>query len=147
MPRPESGKKIIRYLLIELAYTLFNVFYFRFAEQTYSVSTSYETELFSIFLLGAVFLIWFLGPMLNRWFMLVYGEIFNAYLIAQTCYRKAFQSYFRFNTVADLLSEVWGARDSAAEFVSGQDIAFLVIYLAVTILFIVLYFLFERKVF
>ncbi len=143
----KSMKKAIVYLLIEIAYTLFNVFYFRFVERTYSVSTSYETELFSIYLLGAVFLIWFLGPMLNRWFMLVYGEVFNAYLIAQTCYRKAFQSYFRFNTVADLLSEVWGARDSAAEFVSSRDIAFLTIYLAVTILFIVLYFLFERKVF
>lgn len=147
MPGPEFRKKIIRYLLIEIAYTLFNVLYFRFVEQTYSVSTSYETELFSIYLLGAVFLIWFLGPMLNRWFMLVYGEVFNAYLIAQTCYRKAFQSYFRFNTVADLLSEVWGARDSAAEFVSSRDIAFLGIYLAVTILFIAFYFLFERKVF
>lgn len=59
-------KKAIVYLLIEIAYTLFNVFYFRFVEQTYSVSTSYETELFSIYLLGAVFLIWFLGPMLNQ---------------------------------------------------------------------------------
>ena len=143
----KSGKRAIRYLLIELAYTFFNIFYFRFVKQTYSVSTAYEAELFSIYLLIAIFLIWFLGPMLNRWFMLLYGEIFNAYLIAQTCYRKAFQSYFRFNTVADLLSEVWGARDSAAEFVSRQDIAVLVIYPAVTILFIVLYFLFERKVF
>ena len=53
----KSGKRAIRYLLIELAYTFFNVFYFRFVKQTYSVSTAYEAELFSIYLLIAIFLI------------------------------------------------------------------------------------------
>ncbi len=139
--------RIIVYILIETLYFLCNFIYFLFIRNHYSVSTAYSSYYFGIFILGALLIILFFGASVNRYVMLIYGELFIAYLVSQSCYNRAFHSYYRFNTVQDLFGEVWGVKDSAAEFLQGGDIAAIVLYIVLTIVFIFLFFRFQKKAF
>ncbi len=131
-------------VLLQILYSLVLACFFVYVEKTYGTSLPFEKPLFLMFLCGAGCIVWTLGPALAPWIMFVYGGIFTAYLVAQSCYLKAFHSYFRLNTVRDLASEVLGARDSAAEFVTAQDKAVLIGWAVIQIVFIILYFREEK---
>ena len=137
-------KRRRRLMVIELIYTVVLLVFWLILMHYYAPLTTYSIPLFAAFFAGALFLIWFLGPAFSRWLLLVYGGIFTAYVVSQTCYFRAFKSYYRWNTVKDLASEVTKAADSAAAFVQKQDLVFLIGFLAIQIVFIVLFFRFEK---
>ena len=149
LPKNKETQRKIRcvalYLGIELLYVLFLLVYLSHVETNFSFSTPYETELFGAVVLVAL-MIWgvgggFLGKLLNFFFC----GIYSLYLITQNIYQRAFHQFYRFNTVKDLLGEAIGAKDSAMEFVKGSDTFPLIILLLATILFCVLYFVWQRK--
>ncbi len=140
--------KILRYFVIELAFTAFIIWHLSHVKNLLSpVNTPYETDLFAVIVFGAIILIWFIGPMLNRFALLVYNGFFTLYLISQNIYIKAFHQYYRFNTAVDLLKEVWGERSSAYEFITLQDLWPLIILAIGCICFFVLYLVLQRKCF
>ncbi|MCR5228530.1 MAG: LTA synthase family protein [Solobacterium sp.] len=145
--RMRRSARIILYVLIELLYFICNFVYFLFIRNQYSVTTVYSAHFFTAFILGALLIILLFGASVNRYVMLVYGEIFIIYLVTQSCYNRAFHSYYRFFTVQDLLGEVWGVKDSAAEFLRAGDIAAMALFAVMTIIFIILFFTFQKKAF
>ena len=70
--------RTVRYFLIELLYTGIMLYFFNYMQMTYSVDTVFDHSLFMIICLGLIALIWFIGPMLNRYFVLVYGAVYLA---------------------------------------------------------------------
>ena len=138
-------RSIAVYLIIELAYVLFLLVYLNRIETLYSFSTAYESELYGIVVLIALFLWGVFGGVLGKILNFLFCGIYSLYLITQTIYNRAFHQYYRFNTVKDLLGEAIGAKDSAMEFVKTSDVMPLVLLLAVTVLFVVLYFVIQRK--
>lgn len=140
-------KRRTRLITIELIYTIVLLAFWIILMHYYAPVTPYSIPLFTAFFAGALLLIWFLGPAFSRWGMLVYGGIFTAYVVSQSCYFRAFKSYYRWNTVKDLASEVTGAADSATAFIQKQDLVFLAGFLIIQIVFIVLFFVFERGIY
>ena len=138
-------RSIAVYLIIELAYVLFLLVYLNRIETLYSFSTAYESELYGIVVLIALFLWGVFGGVLGKILNFLFCGIYSLYLITQTIYNRAFHQYYRFNTVKDLLGEAIGAKDSAMEFVKTSDVMPLVLLLVVTVLFVVLYFVIQRK--
>ena len=108
--------RAIRYFLIELLYTGIMLYFFNYMQMTYSVDTIFDHSLFMILCLGLIVLIWFIGPMLNRYFVLIYSAIYSLYLVSQDIYKRAFHQYYRFSTVQDLLKEALGVKESTMEF-------------------------------
>ena len=135
----EKVIKALRYIIIEILYIIAMYFYFDFVEKTYGMNTAYEFELYSIIILGALFLIGFIGPMLNRYVLFLYAGTYTLYLVTQSIYNRAFQQYYRFNTVKDLFSEMVGVKESAFEFVTQTDLLPFYVLAAITIVFIVFY--------
>lgn len=143
-----KGKnKVIIYFLIELLFTTLIGIYLYKVEMNFSILTEYEWPLFWIVFLGAIILIWFIGPMLNRYFVFLYSGIYTLYLVSQNIYQRAFHQYYRFSTVSTLLSEAVGAKDSAMEFITFNDMLPFIILLVITIIFVALYFLLQRRCF
>lgn len=142
-----STKRTVIYCLIEILFTLLIGGYFFYLKNSYSVETIYSKPLFNIVILGLIILIWTIGPMLNRYVVYAYGFLFGIYLISQDIYFRAFGQFYRFNTAISLSSEVIGAKDSALEFVTINDIAPLIYLTVVTVIFIILYFVLQRKCF
>lgn len=141
----KTTKKKASGLLIEAVYLLVSLLFFLWMMKNYGTPGWYDSRIFLVFLLGWGLLAWLLGPMLNKFFLLIYGLIFTAYLISQTAYNRAFHSYYRFNMAKDLASEVAGAKDSAEEFLMGKDIGALVFWVVLNVAFIVLWFVWQRR--
>ena len=139
--------KVIRYFLIEVAFTLAMLVYAVKLHNVYSVSGPYEVEFVKITCLAIVALIWFFGPMLNRLVMLLVGEAYTFYLVGQDVYKRGFQQYCRFSTMKDLFGEVWGARASAFELVTAKDIMPFVLLLVICVAFFIVYLLLQRDCF
>ena len=143
----KSTVKILIYFLIEVLYTLLIGGYFFYVQENYGMDTLYTWPLFYILLLGLLILIWFIGPMLNRYVVYIYSFLYGIYLISQNIYYRAFGQYYRFSTVLSLYEEAAGAKDSAMEFITLNDLAPLIYLTTVTIIFIVLYFVLQRHAF
>ncbi len=139
--------KVLIYFLIEIIYTLLIGGYFFYVQENYGMDTIYTWPLFYILLLGLLILIWFIGPMLNRYIVYIYSFLYGIYLISQNIYYRAFGQYYRFNTVLSLYEEAAGAKDSAMEFITINDLAPLIYLTIVTIIFIILYFTLQRHAF
>lgn len=139
--------KVLVYFLIEVIYTLLIGGYFFYVQENYGMDTLYTWPLFYILLLGLLILIWFIGPMLNRYIVYIYSFLYGIYLISQNIYYRAFGQYYRFNTVLSLYEEAAGAKDSAMEFITMNDLAPLIYLTIVTIIFIILYFALQRHAF
>ncbi len=143
--KPTKLFKILRYFAIEIAYTLAVVLYFVLVRDNYGIGSAYDSQLFGIVILGALLIIWFIGAMLNRYFILVYGLIYILYLVTQDIYYRALKMYYRFNTALDLVSEAVGVKDSIFEFVETRDVIIVAGFIILNILFILCYFLWQRK--
>ena len=140
-------KKICIYFLVEIIYTLLVLLYLYEIELNFSIHSDYELQLFLIVFIVPVIIIWFIGPMLNRYVIFIYSGIYTLYLVSQNIYNRAFHQYYRFSTVSTLLNEAWGARDSAMEFITLNDIIPFIILTAGTIIFILMYFFLQRRCF
>lgn len=137
--------RTVRYFLIELLYTGIMLYFFNYMQMTYSVDTVFDHSLFMIICLGLIALIWFIGPMLNRYFVLVYGAVYFLYLVSQDVYKRAFHQYYRFSTVQDLFGDAFAARASAMEFIAWEDLYPFLALLGITLVFVILYFLLQRR--
>ena len=138
---------ILRYFLIEIAFTLSMLVYFVKLHSIYSISGPFEVEFLKIVCLAVIMLIWFVGPMLNRFVMFFFGAIYTLYLVSQNVYKRAFQQYYHFSTAKDLLGEVWGERASAFELVAFKDLAPFIILFIVCLVFFLLYLFLQRNCF
>lgn len=144
----KSWLDIVRYVVIEVFFTLFILGFLVYIYQTYSPNiTNYDMHLFRIVFLGAILLIVFIGPMLNRFVLFVYTGLFASYLMSQSSYHNAFNSYYRFRTLIDLYHELVGVKDSAFEFVTREEVIVSAVFVVGTILFFVFYLLWQRKCF
>ena len=128
----------------EILYFVLNTVFFLFVMAVYGTWTSFDIRIFLAFLLlGAVFVFAVPAPV-NRLVMFLHGGLFTLYMVTQGCYNKAFHTYYRFNTAIDLLSEVEGAATSAAEFVGFREILTVCLFVFITLLFTLLYFMIEK---
>lgn len=143
----KSTVKILIYFIIEILFTLLIGVYFYYLKDNFAINTIYSEPLFNILLLGLIILIWFIGPMLNRYVVFIYSFLYGIYLVSQTVYYRAFGQYYRFNTAISLFSEAVGAKDSALEFVTINDIAPFIYLIIVTVVFVILYFVLQRRCF
>ena len=139
--------KILRYYLIELLYTGVMIYFMQYMNTTYSIETPMNNTLLTIILIGLIFIIFFIGPMLNRFFVFIYAGIYSLYLLSQHIYNKAFHQYYRFNTAKDLINEVLGVKESAFEFIAREDLIPVYILIGITVVFFILYLLLQRKCF
>ena len=145
--RLKKGWDVLRYLVLEVLFALACYFYLRYIWRTYSFPNPYENHLFKVVVFGGLFIWLFFGPILNKLVMFVYGCLFNAYLIGQFCYHEAFNSYFRLQTALDLVKEVLGVKESAAEFLAPREIQNFLGFVALILVFLILALIFERKTF
>ncbi len=142
-----KGFTIIRYFLIEIAFTLSMLVYFIKLHNMHSISGPFEVEFLKIVCLSVIMLIWIVGPMLNRFVMFFFGTAYTLYLVSQNVYKRAFQQYYHFSTAKDLFGEVWGERASAFEFIAFKDLSPFIILFAVCAVFFVMYLLLQRNCF
>ena len=140
-------KRIIIYFLIELIYTLIMLGYLIWLRTNYSISNEWEMPLFIIINIILIMMIWIIGPMLNRYFIFIYTGLITLYLVAQNIYHKAFNQYFRINTAISLSKEVMEVKSSINELIEAVHIKPFVILTIVTIVFVMFYFLLQRKCF
>jgi len=122
-------------------------FIFFYIKNKYSIGGVYDDPLFYCVFLGMLLINLLLWSPLNKFVSMVYTLIFSAYIIAQQIYHLAFHQYFRFATAFSLMNEVVGEGASAMEFVTFADVWPLVFIVFISILFIVLFFIFQRKCF
>lgn len=147
MKTSNKNKRIIIYFLVEIVYTITMIGYFLWVRNDYATSTSFEAPLFNILLITLITIIWFVGPMLNRYLVMVYGGLYSLYFVSQQVYVRAFHQYYRFNTAIDLTHEVQGVKNSIIELLIKTDFYPFIILFIITIVFIALYFLLQRKCF
>ena len=146
-PRLKKPFRILLYFLIEILYTVLILLYMNYIHDQYSFTTVFDTELYSIIRYGAVFLIWVIGPMLNRYVLFLYVGAFLFVILGQTWYYRAFNSYCRINTALDLFGEVVGVKESAFEFIQREELMVIGMFVVITLIFILLYFLCQRRCF
>lgn len=123
------------------------VCFFFWLRANYSIVNDFETPLFNIIILILVMIIWFIGPMLNRYFAFIYSGLCSLYLVSQHVYMRAFHQFYRFNTAIDLIHEVQGVKSSVAEFIQPNDYYPFIILIVITIIFVLAYFLLQRNCF
>lgn len=143
----EKTKKTIIYFLIEIIYTLVMIGYFIWLRNNYSIVNAYEMPLLNIILLILIIMIWFIGPMLNRYIVFIYSGLCTLYLVSQQIYLRAFHQFYRFNTAIDLKNEVQGVQDSILELLIKKDFYPFIILIVITIIFVLAYFFLQRKCF
>lgn len=142
-----NAKRNLIYFLIEILYTVVMIAFLFWLRNNYSVLNSFEVPLFNSAILILVIMIWFIGPMLNRYAVLIYSGLCSLYLVSQNIYLRAFHQYYRFNTAIDLINEVQGVKSSVLEFITFNDYLPFITLIVITIIFVVLYFLFQRRCF
>ena len=108
---------------------------------------AYELPLFNIAITILIIIIWLIGPMLNRYIVFIYASLCSLYLVSQNIYMRAFHQYYRFNTAIDLMKEMQGVKSSIAEFIISSDYYPFLILTLLTVIFILMYFFFQRKCF
>lgn len=146
--KKKLNKKITNAIIfygIEILYTAIVAIVLVLVTRQLSTTTVYQQEISSAILLGIIGITWLVGPLLNKWINLVLVNVYSIYLISQDIYNRAFNSYYRLNTALGLKSEVVGAKDSVVEFIKFSDFTFIIAFTLISILFIVLYFVYQRK--
>ena len=144
MKKSHLREKLV-YVLVEIVYFLIMFFYLDFVHEKIAVSSVFDEELFSVIVLLFLIITGFLGPWLNKVIGCIFASFFSLYVITQSIYYRAFDQYYRFNTVHDLFSDLIGVKESAFEFVTIKDVMPLIVLLLISILFLVLFFVFQRK--
>ncbi len=139
--------KIGLYFVIELLFTVAMLLYLNSLKETYLSMTIYDEFLYSILQMGAIMLIWFVGPMLNRIVLFIYNSLIAIYFVSQQIYFDAFSQYYRFNTAISLQNEVKGVSESVMEFIKPEHYEPFIHLGLICVVFVVLYFLLQRNCF
>ncbi len=142
----EKIKKYILFYGIEIIYSISIIYFIQYVTSTFSTSTTYQDVLVKIFILFVLGITWLLGALFNKLINLIVVGIYSFYLISQKVYYRGFGSYYRIKTAIGLKDEVLGAKDSALELVEKSDLTPIWILLGITILFYVIYFVYQRKI-
>ena len=146
----KNKEKIVRiliYFVIELLFMGIMCLYLWDMKNAYSVNVFYDNELFKVIIIGMIFLVIFIGPMLNRYICFLYAAIYSIYLIAQKVYFKAFGQYFRLTYALSIKDEWTAMKTSVDEFVTVGDFKQVIIMGIICLVFVILYFLLQRRVF
>ena len=134
-----------RYLLFEASYLFISLIYLVLVKYFYSNLPSLEIPLFFIILALASIFIILIPASINRYITFIYSFIFTLYLIAQDIYLRAFGQYFRLSTALNLYKEAAQVSDSIFPFIKATDIIPFIILLIITILYIFIYYRYERR--
>ena len=134
-----------RYLLFEASYLFISLIYLVLVKYFYSNLPSLEIPLFFIILALASIFIILIPASINRYITFIYSFIFTLYLIAQDIYLRAFGQYFRLSTALNLYKEAAQVSDSIFPFIKAIDIIPFIILLIITILYIFIYYRYERR--
>ncbi|MBR2809293.1 MAG: sulfatase-like hydrolase/transferase [Erysipelotrichaceae bacterium] len=138
-------KKTLIYFVTELAFILINYLYLFLLQSQYLGSNPYQNHLVRVLYYLIPFLSLLMGPLLGKIFVFIFNGAISLYLIAQSIYFKAFGQYFRFAYAVSLIDEVIGVKSSAEEFYTIKDFSVIIVLGIITLIFIIFYFLYERK--
>lgn len=130
---------------IELLYLCILSIYIIQVTENLAGTNIYQTNVVYIVIGLLVISTWLFGPLLNRFTNLVVTGVYLTYLISQQVYYRGFESYYRLNTAIGLFDEVVGVKDSAFELMEKSDLYPIWILLGITVVFLVVYILFQRK--
>lgn len=75
-----------------------------------------------------------------------YVSLFGLYFMAQNIYQSVFSQYFRWSYVFSLHTELNSFKSSIFEFVSIKDFISFIIFGVISIIFIIIFFIFQRKI-
>lgn len=139
------NKKIISYL-IEALYLLTIFLYLLVMKVVYSNTSSYDFMMFLFIACLIIGILMAIGPKYNRYVGIVLAIPYTLYLVAQQIYHRAFGQFFRFQTALGLSKEVAGVSDSVIELIGFSDLVPFVVLIIITVIFIVLYFMFEKEI-
>lgn len=139
------NKKIISYL-IEALYLLTIFLYLLVMKVVYSNTSSYDFMMFLFIACLIIGILMAIGPKYNRYVGIVLVIPYTLYLVAQQIYHRAFGQFFRFQTALGLSKEVAGVSDSVIELIGFSDLVPFVVLIIITVIFIVLYFMFEKEI-
>ena len=139
-----TRRKLIN-ILLEILY-LMNIFaYLLIIKSIYSTNVHYDFKVFmgiSLFIIGISVL---LGGHINKYLNFILCALYTFYLVAQKTYYRGFSSYFRFATALELGSEVAGQKAAIDELFNMKDIIPFVALFLITIIFLVLRYVFKCK--
>ena len=138
-------KRCRRWLFLEASYLFISLIYLVLVKYFYSNLPSLEIPLFFIILALASIFIILIPASINRYITFIYSFIFTLYLIAQDIYLRAFGQYFRLSTALNLYKEAAQVSDSIFPFIKATDIIPFIILLIITILYIFIYYRYERR--
>lgn len=147
MEKAMKDKKKLIYISIEIVYSIIMLLFLNYMLKNYSFGTAYQTPLENCLRVMLIILILFFGAFWNKIIVFLYQLIISAYLISQSIYQVSFESYWRIKYALSLRNEVAGVKSSVAEFLSLEQFIPIIVLFVITILFIVLFFVFERKAF
>ncbi len=135
----------IVYVASEVIYFVIMALYLFVIKECFSQGSTYESFLFLgiIAILGIIILA--LPAFLNRYLVFGFSFCLTIYLISQNIYYRAFKQYYRFDTVFNLYKEAIAAGDSAIAFIRFTDILPIIVLILITVLFIVYYHIFLKK--
>ena len=137
--------KVIAFFSIEILYTIMMLSFFEWINSSFGSVTEFDKPLFETLKIILIMLIWIIGPMFNRYVVLVYSALYTAYFVSQTVYLETFGQYYRLSTALTLQNELAGVKDSALEMMNKEHWMPFIILIIMTIVFILLYFLLQRK--
>ena len=141
-------KKIIKvfvFFTIELIYTFIMLKFFDWINDSFGTSTLYDESLYNLLKTVLIILIWVVGPMFNKFVVMIYTSIYTMYFVSQSVYFNTFGQYYRLSTALSLKNELIGVKESAFEMMLPEHWTPFIVLLGITILFVVLYFILQRK--
>lgn len=137
-------KSLISTLCEVLYYLIFIAFLFALKNiNSPNVPYDFSICLAMVFFTVALFLL--TGPHLNKYLGLILGGLYALYLISQKIYYRGFGSYYRFSTALELSKEVAEQGAAISELTSFNDWLPLVFLAVVTLLFLLLRYVFKLK--
>lgn len=137
-------KSLISTLCEVLYYLIFIAFLFALKNiNSPNVPYDFSICLAMVFFTVALFLL--TGPHLNKYLGLILGGLYALYLISQKIYYRGFGSYYRFSTALELSKEVAEQGAAISELTSFNDWLPLVFLTVVTLLFLLLRYVFKLK--
>ena len=137
--------KLIAFFMIEVIYTYIMVMFFDWIHESFATSTFYDESLFNMLKTILIILIWVIGPMFNKYVVMIYSTLYAGYFVSQAVYFNTFGQYYRLATALSLRSELAGVQDSAMEMMKPEHWQPFIVLLGITIVFVILYFVVQRK--
>lgn len=139
-----NNKKLLG-ILTEILYYLVFFLYLLVVKYNYSVNVTYDLKTFFVVFLVIAGILLLCGSHINKYVGLLLGSIYTLYLVAQRIYHRGFDSYFRFSTAIGLFDEVAKQGDAIKELSKFSDFIPFIVLLAITIIFLLVRYVFKIK--